>query len=145
MIPLLRPSPSMQMEQNLARAHTTAPHASETRRADRPAYFDLPADVRSVAFSPDGRRFAIATRPANWLSLVRIADIDGKVLRDIEFQGAPVNRPHLWMAFLPLCCARRTKAGCWPLEQPNCQTNSLSTFGVPPAKPALAASNCPQS
>src|SRR6266576_6260566 len=28
MIPLLRPSPSMQMEQNLARAHTTAPHAS---------------------------------------------------------------------------------------------------------------------
>ena len=63
---------------------------SETRRADRPAYFDLPADVRSVAFSPDGRRFAIATRSANWLSLVRIADIDGKVLRDIEFQGAPV-------------------------------------------------------
>jgi len=50
----------------------------------------VPADVRSVAFSPDGRRFAIATRSAHWLSLVRIADIDGKVLRDIEFQGAPV-------------------------------------------------------
>ena len=63
---------------------------SETRRADRPAYFELPADVRSVAFSPDGRRFAIATRSVHWLSLVRIADIDGKVLRDIEFQGAPV-------------------------------------------------------
>src|SRR5947199_1440751 len=28
MIPLLRPSPSMRMAQNLARAHTTAPHAS---------------------------------------------------------------------------------------------------------------------
>jgi WD40 repeat protein len=63
---------------------------SETRRADRPAYFELPADVRSVAFSPDGRRFAIATRSAHWLSLVRIADIDGKVLHDFEFQGAPV-------------------------------------------------------
>src|SRR5256885_10096704 len=55
------------------------------------------------------------------------------------------DRPHLWMALLPLCCARRTKAGCWPLEQPNCQTNSLSTFGGPPAKPASAASKCPQS
>jgi WD40 repeat protein len=63
---------------------------SETRRADRPVYFDLLADVRSVAFSPDGRRFAIATRSAHWLSLVRIADIDGKVVREIEFQGAPV-------------------------------------------------------
>jgi WD40 repeat protein len=63
---------------------------SETRRADRPAYFDLPADTRSVAFSPDGRRLAIATRSAHWLSLIRIADIDGKILRDIEFQGAPV-------------------------------------------------------
>src|SRR5262249_35774335 len=63
---------------------------SETRRADRPAYFELPADVRSVAFSPDGRRFAVATRSAHWLSLVRIADIDGKVLHDFEFQGAPV-------------------------------------------------------
>ena len=58
---------------------------SETRRADRPAYFDLLADVRSVAFSPDGRRFAIGTSSAHWLSLVRIADIDGKTLRDIEF------------------------------------------------------------
>jgi WD40 repeat protein len=63
---------------------------SETPRADRPVYFDLPADVPSVAFSPDGRRFAIATRSAHFLSLVRIADIDGKVLRDVEFQGAPV-------------------------------------------------------
>jgi WD40 repeat protein len=63
---------------------------SETRRADRLAYFDLPSDVHSVAFSPDGKRFAIGTRSAHWLSLVRIADIDGKILRDIEFQGAPV-------------------------------------------------------
>jgi WD40 repeat protein len=62
---------------------------SETRRADRPAYFDLLADVPSVAFSTDGQRFAIATRSAHWLSLVRIADINGKILRDIEFQGAP--------------------------------------------------------
>jgi WD40 repeat protein len=63
---------------------------SETRRADRPAYFELPAAVHSVAFSPDGRRFAIGTRSAHQLSLVRIADIEGNVLRDIEFQGAPV-------------------------------------------------------
>jgi WD40 repeat protein len=56
---------------------------SETRRADRPASFDLPADVRSVAFGPDGQRFAIATKS------VRIAGIDGKVVRDIEFHGAP--------------------------------------------------------
>jgi WD40 repeat protein len=63
---------------------------SETRRADRPAYFDLPSDVRSVAFSPDGRRFAIAARSPRWLSLVRIADIGGKTVRDIEFRGAPV-------------------------------------------------------
>jgi WD40 repeat protein len=63
---------------------------SETHRADRPAYFNLLADVHSVAFSPDGRRLAIATRSAHWLSLVEIADMDGKILRDIEFQGAPV-------------------------------------------------------
>jgi WD40 repeat protein len=63
---------------------------SETRRADRPASFDLPADVRSVAFGPDGQRFAIATRSAHRSSLVRIAGIDGKVVRDIEFHGPPV-------------------------------------------------------
>jgi WD40 repeat protein len=63
---------------------------SGTRRADRPAYFDLPSAVHSVAFGPDGQRFAIATRSAHWLSLVRIADIDGKIVRDIEFPGAPV-------------------------------------------------------
>jgi len=33
---------------------------------------------------------AIGATSAHWLPLVRIADIDGKVLRDIEFQGAPV-------------------------------------------------------
>ena len=63
---------------------------SETRRADRPAYFDLLAAVPSVAFSTDGQRFAIATRSAHRLSLVRIADINGKILSDLEFQGAPV-------------------------------------------------------
>jgi WD40 repeat protein len=63
---------------------------SGTRRADRPASFDLPSAVRSVAVSPDGQRLAIATRSAHWLPLVRIAGIDGKVLRDIEFPGAPV-------------------------------------------------------
>ena len=63
---------------------------SETRRADRPAYFELPADVRSVAFSPDGRRVAIGTTSAHRSPLVRISDIDGNNLRDIEFQGAPV-------------------------------------------------------
>jgi WD40 repeat protein len=64
---------------------------SETRRADRPAYFDLLSDVRSVAFSPDGQRVAIASRSARYLSLVRIADLGGKTLRDIEFAGAPVT------------------------------------------------------
>jgi WD40 repeat protein len=63
---------------------------SEMRRADRPASFDLPTAVRSVAFSPDGQRFAIGTTSSHWSPLVRIADIGGKNLRDIEFQGAPV-------------------------------------------------------
>ena len=63
---------------------------SETRRADRPAFFDLPSDVRSVAFSPDGQRVAIGTVSAHSSPLVRIADIGGNVLRDIEFHGAPV-------------------------------------------------------
>ena len=64
---------------------------SETRRADRPAYFNVLSDVRSVAFSPDGQRVAISSRSAHWFSLVRIADIGGKTLRDIEFPGAPVT------------------------------------------------------
>ena len=64
---------------------------SETRRADRPAYFDVLSDVRSVAFSPDGQRVAIASRSAHWLSLVRIADLSGKTLREIEFPGAPAT------------------------------------------------------
>jgi WD40 repeat protein len=63
---------------------------SETRRADRPASFDLPADVHSVAFSPDGRRVAIGTTSMHFEPLVRIADISGNTLRDIEFHGAPV-------------------------------------------------------
>ncbi len=63
---------------------------SETRRADRPAFFHLPSDVRSVAFSPDGRRVAIGSVSAHSSPLVRIADIGGNILRDIEFHGAPV-------------------------------------------------------
>ena len=63
---------------------------SETRRADRPASFDLPADVHCVAFSPDGRRFAIGTTSVHFEPLVRIAEISGNTLRDIEFHGAPV-------------------------------------------------------
>jgi WD40 repeat protein len=63
---------------------------SETRRADRPVSFNLPSDVRSVAFSPDGRRFAIGTVSTHSSPLVRIADIRGNILRDIEFHGAPV-------------------------------------------------------
>jgi WD40 repeat protein len=63
---------------------------SETRRADRPAYFEVHADVHSVAFSPDGQRIAIGTRSAHNYSLVKIADIHGKNLTDIEFKGAPV-------------------------------------------------------
>ena len=62
---------------------------SEASRADRPASFDLPGRVGTVAFSPDGQRFAIGTISAHWSPLVRIADIDGKTVRDIEFQGAP--------------------------------------------------------
>jgi WD40 repeat protein len=63
---------------------------SETRRADRPASFDLPARVHSVAFSPDGRRFAIGTTSVHFEPLVKIADVSGDTLRDIEFHGAPV-------------------------------------------------------
>jgi WD40 repeat protein len=63
---------------------------SETRRADRPASFDLPADVRSVAFSPDGRRLAIGTISVHSAPLLRIAEIGGNSVRDIEFHGAPV-------------------------------------------------------
>jgi len=63
---------------------------SETRRADRPASFDLPADVRSVAFSPDGRRLAMGTISVHSAPLLRIAEIGGSTLRDIEFHGAPV-------------------------------------------------------
>ncbi len=63
---------------------------SETRRADRPASFDLPADVRSVAFSPDGRRLAMGTISVHSAPLLRIAEIGGTTLRDIEFHGAPV-------------------------------------------------------
>lgn len=63
---------------------------SENRRADRPASFDLPADVHSVAFSPDGRQFAIGTTSVHYEPLVRIAKISGNTLRDIEFHGAPV-------------------------------------------------------
>jgi WD40 repeat protein len=63
---------------------------SETRRADRPASFDLPADVRSLAFSPDGRRLAIGTISVHSAPLLRIAEIGGNTLRDIEFHGAPV-------------------------------------------------------
>jgi WD40 repeat protein len=62
----------------------------EPRRADRPASFFLPNRVSSVAFSPDGRRVAIATTSVHSWPLVEIADIDGKVLSDIEFHGAPV-------------------------------------------------------
>lgn len=61
---------------------------SETRRADRPASFDLPDQVRSVAFSPDGRRFAIGTR-FHSSPMVRIAEVSGQVLRDIGLDGAP--------------------------------------------------------
>lgn len=63
---------------------------SETRRADRPAYVTLPSDVRSVAFSPDGRRIAAGAVSVHSSPLVRIADIGGTTLRDIEFHGAPV-------------------------------------------------------
>src|SRR5262249_22690039 len=63
---------------------------SETHRADRPAYFDFPSDVRSVAFSPDGRRVAAGAVSVHSSPLLRIAEIGGNTLRDIEFHGAPV-------------------------------------------------------
>ena len=63
---------------------------SETHRADRPAYLDLPSEVRSVAFSPDGRRVAAGAVSVHSSPLLRIADLGGKTLRDIEFHGAPV-------------------------------------------------------
>ena len=63
---------------------------SEISRADRPVSFDLPSDVRSVSFSPDGQRFAIGTVSRHSWPLVRIAGMDGKAFRDVEFHGAPV-------------------------------------------------------
>jgi WD40 repeat protein len=63
---------------------------SELRRADRPAYFEVPADVRSAAFSPDGRRFAFGTISIHHEPLLRVAEVGGNTVRDIEFHGAPV-------------------------------------------------------
>jgi WD40 repeat protein len=63
---------------------------SEARRADRPAYFDLADEARSVAFSPDGRRFAIGTRSVHYSPLVKVVETGGNILREIEFQGASV-------------------------------------------------------
>jgi WD40 repeat protein len=62
---------------------------SENHRADRPAAFNLPSEVRSVAFSPDGQRVAIGTVSTHRSPLVRIAELNGKILHDIEFHGAP--------------------------------------------------------
>jgi hypothetical protein len=63
---------------------------SEAQRADRPMSFHLPSAVRSVAFSPDGKRFAAGSVSVHFGPLVRVADIGGKTVRDIEFHGAPV-------------------------------------------------------
>jgi WD40 repeat protein len=63
---------------------------SETRRADRPAFFDSPADVRSAAFSPDGRRFAFGTTSVHYEPLLRVGEVGGNTVRDFEFRGAPV-------------------------------------------------------
>jgi WD40 repeat protein len=63
---------------------------SEAHRADRPVSFHLPSAVRSVAFSPDGKRFAAGSVSVHFGPLVRVADIGGKTVRDIEFHGAPV-------------------------------------------------------
>jgi WD40 repeat protein len=63
---------------------------SESSRADRPFSFELPGPVRSVAFSPDGRRFAIGAISARHHPLVRIVQIDSKVLSDIELKDSTV-------------------------------------------------------
>lgn len=63
---------------------------SESSRADRPFAFELPGAVRSVAFSPDGRRFAIGAISARHFPLVRIAQIDGQISRDIELKNSTV-------------------------------------------------------
>jgi WD40 repeat protein len=63
---------------------------SDTHRADRPASFNLSSDVRAVAFSPDGRRVAIGAVSVHRSPLLRVAEPGGKILRDIEFHGAPV-------------------------------------------------------
>ena len=63
---------------------------SESSRTDRPFSFELPDAVRSVAFSPDGRRFAIGAVSAHHLPMVRIAEVDGKLLSDIELKDSTV-------------------------------------------------------
>ncbi len=63
---------------------------SESRQAGRSASFDLPDEARSVAFSPDGRRFAIGTVSVHHWPLVKVAEMGGNILREIEIHGAPV-------------------------------------------------------
>jgi WD40 repeat protein len=63
---------------------------SESSRTDRPFSFELPGAVRSVAFSPDGRRFAIGAISARHFPVVRVAQIDGKILGDIELKDSTV-------------------------------------------------------
>jgi WD40 repeat protein len=63
---------------------------SKPRRADRPGSFDAPDDVRSAAFSPDGRRFAFGTTSVQHEPLVRVGEVGSNTVHDIEFHGAPV-------------------------------------------------------
>ena len=61
---------------------------SESNRTDRPFSFELPGAVGSVAFSPDGRRLAIGAISERHFPLVRVAQIDGKILSDIEIKDS---------------------------------------------------------
>ena len=53
-------------------------------------YFRFPDMVTCLAFSPDGQRIAMGSVSEHHSPLIRIAEIDGTVVRDIEFHGAPI-------------------------------------------------------
>ena len=65
---------------------------SEMRRAHNPVVFHLPGGLRSVAFSPDDRHVAIGATSTHYERMIRIADITGNILCDIEGKGLAFDK-----------------------------------------------------